>query len=52
MLDDLDELMVCEECVTPQYFEFQNLFIKEKNDHALFADVSILITPELSFPKM
>lgn len=28
LLDDLDELMICEECVTPQYFEFQNLFIK------------------------
>ena len=52
LLDDLDELMVCEECVTPLYFEFQNLFVKERNDHALFADVSSLITPELSFPKM
>ena len=44
--------MVCKKCVTPLYFEFENMFIKERDDHAIFADISILITPELQFEKI
>jgi hypothetical protein len=54
LLDDLYYLENCigvkheKDCILPHYFNLSNLFIDEKEDHAVFADVHILITPEIT----
>ena len=48
--DDLEEIAA--ENITCRHFNLKNVFVHEKKDHAFFADISILITGDLSHDEI